>query len=213
MPFLERKCLRGPDPVPVMLPRFVNVGGDAPFQGVPPWCLAESRRLDSRFRLGYRIDKKGVEKRSHTCPRQKGRARPIMRFTISGRGEVMRWGLRLGVPLFVAGLSACWWGASPPDTGPRPYRVDEVHQPPKLLYCREYKQPAFNEPYLNAVQVEFDVTPSGNVINARIVEDGQAVSSSGKLGDVITLARSCVFTPGYLWGNPVAVRMSMWFVW
>lgn len=119
--------------------------------------------------------------------------------------------------IFQSGLvlifASCWWAASPPDTDPRPYPVSEVHQPPKLLYCSRYRPPAQNEPYVNAVQVEFDVSATGSVMNGRIVEEGAVVSSSGNLGEVMAMARSCVFTPAHHWGHPVAVRMSMWFVW
>lgn len=122
--------------------------------------------------------------------------------------------LLLGLsPLLLVASSACWWGSTVGDPGPRSYPVTEVHQPPKLLHCSAYRPPNPNEPYANAVQVEFDVTNSGSVINARLVEDGRQVSSAGSMPDALTMARSCVFTPARHWGNPVAVRMSMWFVW
>ena len=117
------------------------------------------------------------------------------------------------LPLFLAAPSACWWASSAHDPGPRSYPVAEVHQPARLLYCSEYRPPPLNEPYTSAVQVEFDVTATGSVLNASIVEGENQVSSSGSMGDALTMARSCVFTPARHWGSPVAVHMAMWFVW
>lgn len=124
--------------------------------------------------------------------------------------RILRWGF---LPLLSVVLPACWWASPALDSGPRPYPVTQVHQPPKLLYCSEYHPPPLNEPYTIAVQVEFDVTATGSVLNARVVEGENQVSSSGSMGDALTMARSCVFTPARHWGSPVAVQMSMWFVW
>ncbi len=120
--------------------------------------------------------------------------------------------------LFPAGFlllasSSCWWGADPGSSVPRPVPIEQVHERPKLLYCTQYRPPALNGSYTNTVEVEFDVTASGSVINAKVMEEGKAVSASGSLGEVLTLARSCVFIPGRQWGTPVPVHMSMWFAW
>lgn len=117
------------------------------------------------------------------------------------------------LPLLSVALSTCWWASKAHDPGSRPYPVNQVHQPPKLLYCSEYRPPPLNEPYTSAVQVEFDVTTTGSVLNARVVERENQLSSSGSMGDAMSMARSCVFTPARHWGSPVAVHMSMWFVW
>jgi len=95
----------------------------------------------------------------------------------------------------------------------RPYPISEVHQPPKLIRCEKYRPPGLNDPYVNAVQVAFDVSLEGLVMNAEIVDQGKVVSSSGSLSDPIAMARSCSFLPGLRWGRPVVVHMSMWFVW
>jgi hypothetical protein len=125
---------------------------------------------------------------------------------------------RLILPVFLLLLllpfaSACSWGSPPEQVGPRPYPVSQVHQPPVLLYCSEFRLPARYSVYSSAVQVEFDVTPDGSVTNAEIVEEGMVVSSTSHQGDAMLMARSCMFTPAYHWGSPVAVRMRMWFVW
>ena len=121
--------------------------------------------------------------------------------------------LGTGLFLLVGVLNGCWWGAQAEPSSPRTYPVSEVHQPPRLLYCVEYRPPGRNDTYTNAIQVEFDVSTTGSVMNAEIVEEGKVISSSGSLGDPLTMARSCTFTPAYHWGRPVPVHMSMWFVW
>jgi hypothetical protein len=79
-------------------------------------------------------------------------------------------------------------------------------------YRRDY-QPAWDEAYTNAVQVGSVVTATGSVANAKVVEEGAVTSSPGQLGEAMVMVRSCTFTPARHWGMPVAVRMTMWFVW
>ena len=115
------------------------------------------------------------------------------------------------IPLVAA--FSCSWGASSQDPGPRVHPVSEVHQPPRVLGCSAYRPPAGDEAYTNAVQVEFVVSVTGSVREAKVVEEGAVTSSSGHLGEALVMARSCTFSPARHWGKPVAVRMTMWFVW
>jgi outer membrane biosynthesis protein TonB len=108
---------------------------------------------------------------------------------------------------------SCSWGASSQDLQPPARPVSEVHQPPRLLGCSAYRSPAWDEAYTNAVQVEFVVTATGSVTNAKVVEEGAVTSSSGHLGQALVMARSCTFSPARHWGLPVAVQMTMWFIW
>ena len=113
----------------------------------------------------------------------------------------------------VVAACSCSWGASSQDPQTRVHPVSEVHQPPRLLVCSAYRPPAWDEAYTNAVQVEFVVTATGAVTDAKVVEEGAVTSSSGLLGEALVMARSCTFSPAHQWGMPVAVRMTMWFVW
>jgi outer membrane biosynthesis protein TonB len=113
----------------------------------------------------------------------------------------------------VVAACSCSWGTSSRDPQPLVHPVSEVHQPPRLLGCSAYRPPAGDEAYTNAVQVEFVVTATGSVTNAKVVEEGAVTSSSGHLGEALVMARSCTFTPARHWGLPVAVRMTMWFIW
>lgn len=90
--------------------------------------------------------------------------------------------------------------------------MSEVHQPPRLLYRTEYRPPGRNDIYTSAVRVKFDVSAIGSVTNVEVGEEGKVISPTGTLGDPLTMARSCTFTPTCHWGRPVAVHMSMWFV-
>jgi outer membrane biosynthesis protein TonB len=113
----------------------------------------------------------------------------------------------------VVALCSCSWGASSQDLQPPAHPVSEVHQPPRLLGCSAYRPPAGGEAYTNAVQVEFVVTATGSVTDAKVVEEGAVTSSSSHLGEALVMARSCTFSPARHWGSPVAVLMTMWFIW
>ena len=109
-----------------------------------------------------------------------------MMLDTDGRRRGLGRGLSPGVLFGLAVLSSCSWGASTVPTVNRPYRLEDVHRPPRLLYCSEYRPPPLNEPYTSAVQVEFDVTATGSVINTRVMEGGSQVSSAGSMGDALT---------------------------
>jgi hypothetical protein len=136
-----------------------------------------------------------------------------MPFPSSSKGRPLVRFLTAGLFLLAGPLSACWWESGFDGSSLRPYPVSDVHQPPRLLRCTRYRPPSQYDSYTNAVQVEFDVSANGLVTDAEIVEEGMVVSSSGNLGDPLAMARSCAFTPAHHWGRPVAVHMSMWFVW
>ena len=115
--------------------------------------------------------------------------------------------------LVIPFLHGCFWREPESPPVDKPYAVQEVTDPPRLIHCELYRPPLPNDAPAHAMQVRFTVTRDGWVRDAECVREGPILSSDALLGEALSMARSCSFRPGTIFERPVAVRMSMWFYW